>query len=125
MLQRLPLAVLSIRNDVKCGLDALRFTLLFFVLLACHHTTKAEMVGAGVRFTLAASTDNIAGTVLVGAKLWAAAMPFLGLVRFGRVVRAVGPLWVTRHATGRRHLLVIVGAIPIAGPLPSIARHII
>ena len=49
----------------------------------------------------------------------------LGLVGFIGIERRRGALRIAGHTAGGHQLLVIIGAIPIAGPLPDIAGHVI
>src|ERR1700722_2259141 len=51
-------------------------------------------------------------------------MHFLGLARFRRIIRSIRSLRVARCAAGFE-LLVVVRAIPVTGPLPHVARHIV
>src|SRR5664279_2850572 len=52
-------------------------------------------------------------------------MRALSLRRLGGIIRRVRPLRVARHAALRDQRCVVVGAIPVAAPLPDVARHVV
>src|SRR5215831_1924430 len=83
------------------------------------------MIGASAHFSFPASSDDVAGTVLVRTEKRATAnhaFSFRGLVGVVRRVRAPG---VPRNSGHGRQLEVIIWAIPIAGPLPHVACHVV
>ena len=83
------------------------------------------MVRAGTDITLPARANHVARAVLIGAEKGAAAMDaflhagFVGIERVGRTLR------VARDGSGRSQLGVVVGAIPVAHPLPDVPTHVV
>src|SRR5262249_50582351 len=47
------------------------------------------------------------------------------LAWFNGIERRLRPLGVTGHSTGTRQLRVVIGPIPVAAPLPYVARDVI
>lgn len=90
-------------------------------LRGSHDTAKAEMICAGRDFAFAPRSNNVAGTILIGAKIRSTAMNLFRLCRLRRIVRVIGSLRVSRNGPEGSKLLVVVRPIPIAGPLPHIA----
>src|SRR5271170_1470019 len=52
-------------------------------------------------------------------------MDFLGLVRLAGIVRCVGPLGIASDTSLIGELRIIVRPIPVGGPLPDVAGHVI
>src|SRR5271166_5954435 len=52
-------------------------------------------------------------------------MDFLGLIRLAGIESGIRPLWVAGDASLTGKLRVIVRPIPVAGPLPDVACHVI
>ena len=86
---------------------------------------EAEVIGAGAELTLATRADDVARAVLIGAKKRTAAMDALLLAWLGRVVRRIRTGRVVRHGTANRERGVVVGAVPVARPLPDVAGHVV
>src|SRR5450755_366534 len=52
-------------------------------------------------------------------------MNLLCLSRFAGIIGGLGSMWIARHPTRRNELLIIVGTIPVAGPLPYVPSHVV
>ena len=98
---------------------------LRFILVACHDAAETEVVGSGTGFAFPARSNDIARAILIRAKVGAAAVDLLGLVGLRWIVRTIGTTRVSRNAAGRSKLLVVIGPIPIACPLPDVACHVV
>src|SRR3954471_4307702 len=83
------------------------------------------MTRAGTHFSLAACADDITGAVLIGTEERTAAVrPFL-LGWFIRIERGGRALWIARDAALFSEPRVIIRPVPIAGPLPDVAGHVV
>src|SRR5215831_14735236 len=89
------------------------------------NATEAEMIAAARNLALAAAAYQVAGAVLVSTQERSAAQNALLFARFGGVPGRIGPLWIVRRPALRRQLLVVIRAVPVAGPLPDVARHVV
>src|SRR5215469_6370605 len=89
------------------------------------NATEAEMIAAARNLALAAAAYQVAGAVLVSTQERSAAQNALLFARFGGVPGRIGPLWIARRPALRRQLLVVIRAVPVAGPLPDVARHVV
>src|SRR5438094_9495815 len=83
------------------------------------------MVCSRVDFAFATRAHDVARAILIGAEEGAAAMNFLLLARFGWIVGRGWTLRVARDASHCGESRVIVRTIPVAGPLPDVAGHVI
>src|SRR6267378_5992577 len=68
---------------------------------------------------------HITCAILIGAQKRAAAMHALFFGGLRRIERSVRPLRVAGDATQRRELLKIIGAVPVATPLPDVPSHVV
>lgn len=99
--------------------------MLFGPLSAVHHTAEPEVIRAGAAFAFAARAHDITRAILIGAQERSAAMHFLGFVGFRWIIGSFRPMRVSRDAPDGSELLVVVGPIPVAGPLPDVCCHVI
>src|SRR5271166_6034043 len=83
------------------------------------------MIGARIDLTFAASAHHIAGAILVGAKKRPAFLNTLFLCRLGWIECHFRALRVSRDVAGLSKLFEIIGAIPVAAPLPDVAGHVV
>lgn len=83
------------------------------------------MVGAGGDFTLASCADDVTGAVLISTEEGSSALNLLWLTGLGGIEGGIRSARIARHATNCNELLVIVGTVPVAGPLPHVTRHVI
>src|SRR5581483_1708460 len=83
------------------------------------HAAETDVGGRAGRFALAASPGEVARAKILGTQERAAALDALGdaLVKIEPGLRARRVL--------RRTVLVIIELIPVAAPLPDVARHVI
>src|SRR4029079_5458336 len=72
----------------------------------------------------AASAHHVARAILIGAEEGPATHHALGLRRFRWIERRLVTAWTRRDAT-RCERSVVVGPVPVADPLPDIARHVV
>src|SRR5271165_867067 len=89
------------------------------------YAAEAQVVGPGRNFAFSTSSDDVARAVLVGAEEGPTPVGLLALGRLVGVPGVSGALGVAGHAPGGGQLLVVVGAVPVAGPLPDVSRHVI
>src|SRR5271169_2899087 len=122
----------TLRLRFLCSFLVSRLTepvkLVAVLSLACGYrldTSKTEMIGPSGNFAFASCAHYIARAVLVSAQKRSAAVNFLFFVRLRGIKRRVRPLRISRHASCDCQLLVVVRAIPVTGPLPHIACHVI
>jgi hypothetical protein len=116
----------------RCSRIRLRIARLFIFLGKCCdnswlrqfrilHATKTEVICACADLTLPSCPDNVPGTILVCTQVRASSMYLLLFVwLFG-----VGPQRISSYASDCSELLVIIGAIPVARPLPDVASHVV
>src|SRR5215471_16532148 len=83
------------------------------------------MVGSRTDITLAPGSDNVPRAILVGAQKRSAAVRLLALLGFGRVPRLGWALGVLCDSASGGQNLVVVGAVPVSGPLPDISGHVV
>src|SRR5215472_5891106 len=83
------------------------------------------MIGSCVDFPFAPSADDVARAVLVGTEVRTSPVHLLGLVWIVGIEGGIRTLRVACHSPRRRQLLVVVRAIPVAGPLPYVACHVV
>jgi hypothetical protein len=88
------------------------------------HTTKAEVICSRIGRSPSASARDIPRAVLIGAKKRACALHTFRHAGLGGVETIRRPFRIDRDFAARGQGLVVVGAIPIGGPLPYVARHI-
>src|SRR4030095_7816254 len=93
--------------------------------IACFRTGDAKVIGTGIDLSLAARADDVARTILVVAKKRAAALDPLFFRRLRWIERGVGPFGISRYAAGFGQIRVVVRPVPIAAPLPDVARHVV
>src|SRR5271169_2026523 len=122
----------TLRLRFLCSFLVSRLTepvkLVAVLSLACGYrldTSKTEMIGPSGNFAFASCAHYIARAVLVSAQKRSAAVNFLFFGRLRGIKRRVRPLRISRHASCDCQLLVVVRAIPVTGPLPHIACHVI
>src|SRR5580765_1060846 len=82
------------------------------------------MVGAGADLALAASAHHIARAVLIAAEEGPAAHDLLRRRRLLRIERRLGAARIACDAT-RCERSIVVRPVPVADPLPDIARHVV
>src|SRR4051812_31067965 len=82
------------------------------------------MVAGRADFPFAAGADDVARAVLIGAEERAATVDPFGLIRFGGVEGRPRPFGIAGHFARFGERVVVVGPIPIAAPLPDVARHV-
>src|SRR5256885_1696329 len=90
---------------------------------ACAGLGRAVAGGAILAF--APRADDVGGAVLVGAEECPAALDAFLLAGFGWIERAGGPTRIARDGTGARQARVIVRAVPVAHPFPSIPGDVV
>ena len=95
------------------------------LLRARFNAAETEMIRAGADLALAPRADGEAGAVLICAQERSAPLHFFRLCWLSRVVRGGRSLWISSQSAGGGELLVVVGAIPVARPLPDITGHIV
>src|SRR5271166_6182693 len=83
------------------------------------------MIGARIDLTFAARAHHIAGAILVGAKKRTAFLNALFLCRLGWIEWHFRALRVARDVADLGKLFEIIGAIPVAAPLPDVAGHVV
>ena len=74
---------------------------------------------------LATRADRIPRAILIGAEKRSAAMDAFLHAGFAGIERVGWTLRIPGDGSGRRQLRVIVGAIPVAHPLPDVPAHVI
>src|SRR5271167_3425447 len=104
---------------------SVQLVLLRLRLIQGHNAAEAQVVCARAHLTLAARANHIARTILVGAEIRPAAVDFLGLVRLAGIEGSIRSLRVADDASLAGKLRIVVWPIPVGGPLPHVARHII
>src|SRR5215472_50394 len=95
------------------------------IRVAAHDATETKVVCTGGDLTFAARAHHVTGAILIGAQIRSASMHFFGLGRLSRIKRCRRTLWVSGNASHRSELLIVVGSVPIARPLPHISSHVI
>src|ERR1700733_3413948 len=83
------------------------------------------MVGTSGSFAFAASSDHIAGAILIGTQKGSAAHDPLGYTTLGRIEGVVRASRVAADCTGGGELPIVVGAVPVCDPLPDVSGHVI
>src|SRR5215831_3853030 len=89
------------------------------------YAAKSKVVRTCAYFTLAACADDIARAILIGTKKRSAAMDFLRLTRLRGIERCVRPTRIAGYSTCLSELRIIIGSIPVTGPLPHVSGHVI
>src|SRR5215472_4103197 len=102
-----------------------RFAAQLCPMFGRHHAAETEMVCAGVDLALSPCAHHVAGAVLIGAQKGTAPLNFLWLVRLFRIQRRIGPLRISCYSTSAGQLGVVIGLIPVTGPLPNVAGHVV
>src|SRR5450755_2117172 len=90
------------------------------------HAAEADVITAGVNVPFAARSHHVTGAILIRAEERTAAMHPLGLVIAG-IVAGGRTLRIAYYRTATRQLepRIIVRPIPVAAPLPHVARHVV
>jgi hypothetical protein len=83
------------------------------------------MIGPRIDLALATRAHHVAGAILVGAKKRTAFLNALFLCRLGWIEWHFRALRVSRDVACRGKLFEIIGAIPVAAPLPDVASHVV
>src|SRR5271157_5705238 len=83
------------------------------------------MIGPRIDLTFAARAHHVAGAILVGAKKRTAFLNALFLCRLGGIEWHFRALRVQRDVAILGKLFEIIGAIPVAAPLPDVASHVV
>ena len=85
---------------------------------------ETKVIRSRAGLSLAAAAGNIAAAVLVRAKERTAAQHALPHARFARVEAICWALGIHCSLAARRERYIVVGTVPIRGPLPDVARHV-
>src|SRR5271166_1710309 len=83
------------------------------------------MISRRIDLAFAACTHHVTGTILVGAKKRTAFLNALFLCRLRGIEWHFGALRVSRDVAVLGKLFEIIGAIPVAAPLPDVASHVV
>src|SRR5262245_48449988 len=86
---------------------------------------ESDMIGARIRFALAPTSCNVARAILVCAKERTAPVHLLLYTRLARIEAVRRPLRIPRERSLRCQRLIVVMAIPVAGPFPDVAGHVV
>ena len=93
--------------------------------MAFQHAAESDVVGPRIDLAFAARADHVAGAILIGAKKGTAFLNALFLCRLGWIEWRFRALWVSRDVAGLGKLFKIIGAIPVAAPLPDVPSHVV
>src|SRR5271165_5136044 len=83
------------------------------------------MISRRIDLAFATRTHHVTGTILVGAKKRTAFLNALFLCRLRGIEWHFRALRVSRDVAGLGKLFEIIGAIPVAAPLPDVASHVV
>ena len=87
------------------------------------HQAKADVGCADRCFSLASATGPIAHAVLIGAQKRSALLHPLRHSGICGIIAIGGAMWIAYYCAIRGEHLIVVGAIPVRGPLPDVAAH--
>src|SRR5207249_3273327 len=93
-------------------------------LLLREHTAKPEVIGSCVGLALASSACDITGAILIRAEKRSATLDAFAHAGLTGIETIGGSGRIHRNVSRRREALIIIGTVPVGGPLPHVARHI-
>src|SRR4029077_13908428 len=84
-----------------------------------------HMVRARIGLALPAAACDVARAILIGAEERAASVHFLFYTGLAGIETVRRPLRIARERSLRNQRLIVVVAIPVAGPFPHVAGHVV